>query len=80
MIQVVMDTLILFIVEIADRSLLSELRGIYEETVSYSESHRYFVRSYPTFPQQLQKKSQPRNVCQLYLQCDGVTSMTVRRK
>ena len=53
-----MDTLTLFIVEIADRSLLSELRGIYEETMSYSESHRYFVRSYPTFPQQLLKKSQ----------------------
>ena len=60
-----METLKLFIAGIADLSLLQELGGIYEETVSYSESHRYLVRCYSTFSQQLLKESHPRDVCQL---------------
>lgn len=56
-----METLTLFITEIADRSLHLRLRSIREGTVSYSESHRYFARYYPTFPQQLFENGQPRN-------------------
>ena len=51
-----METSTLFIVEIADRSLHSRLKGICEE------SHRYFAQYYSTFPQHPFEKSQPRNV------------------
>ena len=55
-VRVVMETLTLFITEIADRSLHPRLRSIREETVSYGESHGYFARCYSTFPQHLFEK------------------------